>query len=42
VNKAIAHFTREGWLEIRRRNRYRILDRHALEERSARSEGSAA
>ena len=34
VNKALALFTRVGWLEIKGRNRYRILDRASLEDRS--------
>lgn len=34
VNKAISLFGRLGWLEARGRNRYRILDRPALEERA--------
>jgi CRP/FNR family cyclic AMP-dependent transcriptional regulator len=34
VNKAISLFSRLGWLEARGRNRYRILDRPALEERA--------
>jgi CRP/FNR family cyclic AMP-dependent transcriptional regulator len=35
VNKAISLFGRLGWLEARGRNRYRILDRPALEERAS-------
>ncbi|MGH9027550.1 MAG: Crp/Fnr family transcriptional regulator [Acidimicrobiia bacterium] len=34
VNKAISLFTRLGWLEARGRNRYRILDRPAIEARA--------
>jgi len=34
VNKALALFTRLGWLEIEGRGRYHILDRQALEERA--------
>jgi CRP-like cAMP-binding protein len=34
VNKAIAGFVRAGWLEIEGRNRYRILDRTALQHRA--------
>ena len=34
VNKALSMFTRLGWLEVEGRNRYRILDRSALEERA--------
>ena len=34
VNKALALFTRLGWLEIVGRNRYRILDREAMEDRA--------
>lgn len=34
VNKALSMFTRLGWLSVEGRNRYRIHDRAALEERS--------
>lgn len=34
VNKALALFTRVGWLEVKGRSRYRILDRAAMEERA--------
>jgi CRP-like cAMP-binding protein len=34
VNKALSMFTRLGWIAVEGRNRYRILDRGALEERS--------
>ena len=34
VNKALSLFTRLGWIEVEGRNRYRILDREALTERS--------
>jgi CRP-like cAMP-binding protein len=34
VNKAISTFIRLDWLELRGRNRYRILDREALEDRA--------
>lgn len=34
VNKALALFGRLGWLEVRGRGRYRILDRQALEDRA--------
>ncbi len=34
VNKALALFTRLGWLEIVGRNRYHILDRTAMEDRA--------
>lgn len=34
VNKALALFTRLGWLEIVGRNHYRILDRVSLEDRA--------
>lgn len=34
VNKALSMFTRLGWLSVEGRNRYRIHDRHALEERA--------
>ena len=34
VNKALSMFTRLGWLAVEGRNRYRILDRAALEERA--------
>lgn len=34
VNKALALFTRLGWLEIEGRGQYHILDRRALEDRS--------
>ena len=34
VNKAISLFGRLGWMEARGRNRYRILDRAAMEERA--------
>ena len=35
VNKALALFTRLGWLEIEGRGRYHILDRQALEDRAS-------
>lgn len=35
VNKALALFTRLGWLEIEGRGQYRILDRQALEDRAS-------
>ncbi len=34
VNKALALFTRLGWLEIEGRGQYHILDRQALEDRA--------
>lgn len=34
VNKALAMFTRLGWVEVTGRSRYHILDREALEDRS--------
>jgi CRP/FNR family transcriptional regulator, cyclic AMP receptor protein len=34
VNKAIALFVRLGWLEVQGRNRYRLLDREAMESRA--------
>ena len=34
INKALATFARLEWLAINGRNRYQILDREALEERS--------
>jgi CRP-like cAMP-binding protein len=34
VNKALALFTRLGWLEAEGRNQYRIRDRQALEDRA--------
>ena len=34
VNKALAMFTRLGWIEVTGRSRYRILDRTALVERA--------
>jgi CRP/FNR family transcriptional regulator, cyclic AMP receptor protein len=34
VNKALSLFTKLGWLEVEGRNRYRILDRAALEDRA--------
>jgi CRP-like cAMP-binding protein len=34
VNKALSLFTRLGWIQVEGRNRYQILDRQALEERS--------
>jgi CRP-like cAMP-binding protein len=34
VNKALSLFTRLGWIEVEGRNRYRILDRNALNERA--------
>jgi CRP-like cAMP-binding protein len=34
VNKALAMFTRLGWVEVTGRSRYRILDREALELRA--------
>ena len=35
VNKALSLFTRLGWLEVEGRNRYRIIDRAALQDRAA-------
>jgi hypothetical protein len=35
VNKAISTFIRLDWLELEGRNRYRILDRDALEDRAS-------
>jgi CRP/FNR family cyclic AMP-dependent transcriptional regulator len=35
VNKAIALFTRLGWIEIEGRGQYHILDRQALEDRAS-------
>jgi CRP/FNR family cyclic AMP-dependent transcriptional regulator len=34
VNKALSLFTRLGWIKVEGRNRYHILDRQALVERS--------
>lgn len=34
VNKAISLFVRLGWLEVQGRNRYRLLDRDAMEARA--------
>jgi CRP/FNR family transcriptional regulator, cyclic AMP receptor protein len=34
VNKALALFTRLGWIEVEGRNRYRFLDRKALDDRA--------
>jgi CRP-like cAMP-binding protein len=34
VNKALALFGRLGWLEVRGRGRYKILDRQSLEDRA--------
>jgi len=34
VNKALSLFTRLGWIEVEGRNRYKILDRQALQERA--------
>jgi CRP-like cAMP-binding protein len=34
VNKALALFTRLGWIEIEGRGQYRILDRQSLEDRA--------
>ncbi len=34
VNKALALFTRLGWLEMKGRSRYRFVDRAALEDRA--------
>jgi len=34
VNKALALFVKLGWLKVSGRNRYRILDRAAIEQRS--------
>lgn len=34
VNKALALFTRLGWLEMKGRSRYRFTDRQALEDRA--------
>jgi len=34
VNKALALFTRLGWIEIEGRGQYRILDRESLEDRA--------
>jgi CRP/FNR family transcriptional regulator, cyclic AMP receptor protein len=36
VNRALSTFVRLGWIELVERGRYRILDRRALEQRSAR------
>lgn len=36
VNKALALFVKLGWLRVSGRNRYRILDRAAIAERSVR------
>jgi CRP/FNR family cyclic AMP-dependent transcriptional regulator len=35
VNKALAMFTRVGWLEVAGRGQYNILDRQALEDRAS-------
>jgi len=34
VNKALALFTRLGWIEIEGRGQYHILDRQSLEDRA--------
>ena len=34
VNKALSMFTRLGWLSVEGRNRYKILEREAPEERA--------
>jgi CRP-like cAMP-binding protein len=34
VNKALSQFARLGWIEVEGRNRYRILDRASLKDRS--------
>lgn len=34
VNKAIALFSRLGWIEIKGRSRYKLVDRSALEDRA--------
>ena len=34
VNKALALFTRLGWIEVEGRNHYRFLDREALDDRA--------
>jgi CRP/FNR family cyclic AMP-dependent transcriptional regulator len=34
VNKALALFTRLGWLELKGRSRYRFVDRQALQDRA--------
>jgi CRP-like cAMP-binding protein len=34
VNKALALFTRLGWIEVKGRSRYRFADRQALEDRA--------
>jgi CRP-like cAMP-binding protein len=34
VNKALSQFAKLGWIEVQGRNRYRILDRTALRDRS--------
>jgi hypothetical protein len=34
VNKALALFTRLGWLEIEGRGQYHIIDRVSLEDRA--------
>ena len=34
VNKALALFTRLGWIEVEGRNHYRFLDRQALDDRA--------
>jgi CRP/FNR family cyclic AMP-dependent transcriptional regulator len=34
VNKALSLFTRLGWIEVEGRNRYKIVDRQALQERA--------
>src|SRR5690606_35449264 len=35
VNKALSVFVKVGWIEIQGRNRYTILDRVSLEDRSS-------
>ncbi len=40
VNKALSLFTRLGWIEVEGRNRYRIIDRVALQERADAVAGS--
>lgn len=34
VNKALSQFAKLGWIDVQGRNRYRILDRAALQDRS--------
>jgi CRP-like cAMP-binding protein len=34
VNKALSQFARLGWIDVQGRNRYKILEREALRERS--------